>query len=116
MSVPSAEEQVAFLARVRQLRERCASSLALAHAQCNRDKRDFLGDLWHLEHWVERNAMQGEVLARAFEGLHVVHDLAASRHVVRWSYAQAEQAGARVWLRENELRPLAPSWRALLPA
>lgn len=91
-------------------------NFVLAHAQCNRDKRDFLGDLWHLEHWVERNAAQGEVLAQAFEGLRVVHDLTASRHVAHWSYAQAEQAGARVWLREHELRPLAPSWRALLPA
>jgi 5-methylcytosine-specific restriction endonuclease McrA len=89
-------------------------NFVLAHAQCNRAKRDFLGDLWHLEHWVERNATQGTALAREFDNIRVVHDLAASRHVAWWSYAQAEQAGARVWLGEDELRRLSPGWRQLL--
>ena len=55
----------------------------------------------------------GAALAWRFGEKGLLHDLDASRQVTRWAYAQAEDGGAQVWQRKDELIALDPRWRAL---
>jgi hypothetical protein len=88
-------------------------NLVLADVTCNSRKRDLLPAFEHLERWCERNVERGTELSERFDGKGLLHDLHASRQVARWAYAQAEDVGAQVWQRRDELVPLDERWRSL---
>lgn len=89
-------------------------NFVLAHADCNRHKKDYIAAPVHLRHWVERNNFAGDWLAEKFNQRGLVHDLDASQQIVHWAYSQAEHVGSRVWLDKNQLVPLEKSWQTLL--
>ena len=88
-------------------------NLVLADVACNAKKRDLLPAFEHLERWCERNVELGAPLAERFDEKGLLHDLDASRQVTHWAYAQADNAGAQVWQRKDELVALDPLWRSL---
>ena len=89
-------------------------NFVLAHAACNRRKSDHLAAEEHLARWVERNESQGIVLAEAFDGKRIRHDLGASMRIARWAYEQAAQRGGQVWVKGSELAVLGDGWEGLL--
>jgi hypothetical protein len=88
-------------------------NFVLADAECNARKKDRLVSVDHLGRWCERNAERGGELAVRFDEKGLLHDLPASLQITRWAYAQAEDAGAQVWARRDELVALDPGWRSL---
>ena len=88
-------------------------NLVLADVTCNSRKRDLLPAFEHLERWCERNVEHGAELSQRFDEKGLLQDLDASRQVARWAYAQAEDVGAQVWQRKDELVPLDERWRSL---
>jgi hypothetical protein len=92
-----------------------AHNFVLAHAGCNDSKSHLLASVEHLERWCARNVDREHVLADAFAGRRLVHDLSGSRAITRWAYEVAEQSGSKVW-RSRSARSvdLDPAWRALV--
>jgi hypothetical protein len=88
-------------------------NLVLADAECNARKKDRLVSLDHLARWCDRNVEQGAALSERFDEKRLPHDLAASLQITRWAYAQAEDAGAQVWVQRDDLVALDPRWRSL---
>jgi len=87
-------------------------NFVLAHATCNRDKRDMLAAPVHLVRWMERNESQNGTLRQIFEGARFMYDLDASSTVAEWSYETAEQMGALVWIRKRgDTTRLTNAWR-----
>lgn len=91
-------------------------NFVLAHAVCNGRKSDLLAAETHLERWVVRNERSGAALGAAFAELGLPADLAASRGVARWAYAQTARARGQVWRRGVELEHLSGAWAELLAA
>lgn len=89
-------------------------NFVLAHAGCNGAKSDMLAAERHLERWVRRNEECGDLLAAEVAAVGFPSDLASSRGVTRWAYAQAERARGQVWAAGDELEHLSGAWRALL--
>ena len=90
-----------------------AHNLVLADSRCNGQKRDRLPALKHLAAWTERNAGCGGQIADALRNRSIVADLAASKRVAFWAYAQAEAAGGLTWVRADEMMLLVPQWREM---
>ena len=93
-----------------------AHNLVLAHAKCNRDKRDLLAAETHLERWMRRNEAHGDAIAEAATRWNFVVDLPAAIGVARWAYAHGESLHARTWLHDDSVEPLTGRWRSLLGA
>lgn len=91
-------------------------NFVLAHAGCNRAKRDYLADVPHLERWATRNARYGKELTASFHRIGMTCNAEVSRQVTRWAYEQAQAAGAQVWRRDREVVLLSGEWRELLAA
>jgi hypothetical protein len=89
-------------------------NFVLTDASCNAAKADNVAAVEHLERWVERNADFHDVLENAFNDRGIMHDLAATTHIARWSYGQTESSQALTWLRQRELIPLRNDWRTIL--
>jgi hypothetical protein len=87
-------------------------NFVLADAACNNQKRDRLAAVPHLERWAQRNADHRAVLVERFEKEGIVHNAATSLGVARWAYAQAHDAQALAWERENILVPIPADWGA----
>jgi 5-methylcytosine-specific restriction endonuclease McrA len=90
-----------------------AHNFVLADTECNARKKDRLASFDHLERWCERNVEQGTELAERFDGKSLFHDLPASLKITHWAYAQAEDTGAQVWERKEDLVGLDPGWKRL---
>jgi 5-methylcytosine-specific restriction endonuclease McrA len=88
-------------------------NLVLADAECNTRKKDRLVSVDHLERWCARNEDRGSELSERLDEKGLLHDLSASLQITRWAYAQAEDAGAQVWVEKDELVALDPRWRSL---
>jgi hypothetical protein len=88
-------------------------NFVLTDSECNTRKKDRLVSLDHLERWCERNEEQGRELSERFDEKGLLHDLSASLQITHWAYAQAEDAGAQVWLEKEDLVTLDPRWRLL---
>jgi 5-methylcytosine-specific restriction endonuclease McrA len=88
-------------------------NFVLAHADCNRRKRDYLAAEEHLAKWLRRNGEHSRVLDTFFRQHGVVGDLPGSTQVARWAYEQAEASGAHVWVGGDDVRPIGRSWRGL---
>jgi hypothetical protein len=86
-------------------------NLVLAHASCNRDKRDMLAASTHLERWVARNDRETAVLREVFETARFPYDADASLSVAEWAYESAERAGALVWVLKGKTSRLSEGWR-----
>jgi hypothetical protein len=89
-------------------------NFVLAHRECNSAKCDLLASEEHLVAWVERNRMQGEMLAREFDRLGVLHDLRATERIAHWAYSRASDGGALTWKSKKTLVPLNGEWSHLL--
>jgi hypothetical protein len=88
-------------------------NFVLAHAHCNREKRDHLAAAEHLARWCRRNR-DDERLAAAFARAGLPHDWPALRGAARSLYGIAAATDAPVWRARRELVPLDGTWRALL--
>lgn len=86
----------------------------LAHAGCNRAKRDHLASCEHLERWCRRNREDAARLTGAFDAAGLPHDLAAVRGAASSFYGIAAATGSPVWRRGRELVSLDDGWRILL--
>jgi len=85
----------------------------LADARCNGFKSDRLAAIAHLDRWCVRNAC-GDWTA-ALESRLLPHDVARTRRVAAWAYAQAERTRATVWQEGRDgLVSLDPRWVSLL--
>jgi HNH endonuclease len=91
-------------------------NFVLAHAACNRSKRDFLAAPCHLESWHKRNQLHGAALGQEFDSRGILHNLEATEKIAVWAYSQAQSAGANLWLKNTDLMPIDPSWRQVLAA
>ena len=90
-------------------------NFVLADDRCNNKKRDRLPACEHLAAWTERNSRFGLQIGAALEERGLVSELGASCRVATWAYGQTEAAGGLTWLRAEEMLPLGPGWRGLLP-
>jgi hypothetical protein len=90
-------------------------NFVLADRACNNKKRDRLPAVEHLAAWTLRNERFGNQMTAALAERGTVCEVTASIQVARWAYSQAEAAGALTWLRSDELVPLDPRWKELLP-
>jgi hypothetical protein len=86
-------------------------NFVLAHATCNRSKRDFLAASCHLENWHKRNHFHGKALGQEFDTRGILHNLDATEKIAVWAYSQAEIAGANLWFQRDDVLPIAPTWR-----
>jgi hypothetical protein len=91
-----------------------AHNFVLADSRCNTKKRDRLPACEHLAVWGERNARYGDQLAKELVQRGVVAELAASKRVTEWAYAQTEVANGLTWLQADDMVPLSPEWRSAL--
>jgi hypothetical protein len=89
-------------------------NFVVAHASCNNNKRELLAGIPHLKRWVQRNTERGEGLESYFREQGVLHDLSVSDQIARWAYDQAEVAGAKVWIKREQIVALDSAWRAIL--
>lgn len=89
-------------------------NFVLAHATCNRSKRDFLAAPCHLDSWHKRNQLLGKSLSQEFDMCGILHNLDATEKIAVWAYSQAQSAGANLWLKSTDLMPIDPSWRQVL--
>lgn len=85
-------------------------NLVLTHPACNRAKSDFVAAERHLAAWVDRNLTHHDELRCRLAEAGVSIDLAATERIARWIYAQTEQTQGQVWVQENVMVRLGPSW------
>jgi len=88
-------------------------NFVLADRRCNAAKRDALASVQHLDAWWRRTHDSGRALGAAFDGAGIVHSIDASRRVTAWAYANAEQAGALLWMRKDQYKPIDARWRTV---
>ena len=69
-----------------------------------------------LSPWAERNAELGAAITGELERRGVIPELAPLNRVTRWAYSQTEGAGGLIWLRGDEMVPLAATWQDLIQA
>lgn len=89
-------------------------NFVLADETCNSKKSDALAAVAHLENWWRRVDDHGPALGAEYDAVGVVHDAGASRRVTTWAYANAEQAGGRLWISKNQFAPIDASWRLIV--
>ena len=89
-------------------------NFVLADERCNNKKRERLPACEHLAAWMERNVTYGDQLRDALEPRGLITDLAASKRVAAWAYAQTEAAGGLTWVKADEMVPLTKEWRELV--
>jgi 5-methylcytosine-specific restriction endonuclease McrA len=88
-------------------------NFVLAHASCNRRKRDYLAAEEHLERWLRRNGDWNGPLMEHFRARNLPASLSNSTQIAQWAYGQAELAQAHLWVKDDEVRPIGPGWRRL---
>lgn len=86
-------------------------NFVLADEGCNGKKSDVLAGTRHLARWWRQVDDHGAALASEFDNAGKVHDAAASQRVTTWAYANAEQAGALLWVEAKKFEKSA-GWRA----
>jgi hypothetical protein len=88
-------------------------NFVLADGRCNGGKLDRLASVEHLGRWCARNARPA--WTAALETRALPHDLARTKRVAAWAYAQADRGSATVWQQGRDgLVPLDSHWRAML--
>ena len=88
-------------------------NFVLAHATCNRSKRDFLAAQRHLERWQQRNQDLGASLALEFDARGILHNIAATERIAFWAYNQAEGSKSNLWHQKDIVQPIETSWREI---
>jgi hypothetical protein len=89
-------------------------NFVLAHAVCNRSKRDFLAAPIHLENWQKRNQIHGRALTQEFDARSILHNQGATEKIAFWAYSQAEVAGSNLWFHKDDVKPIDQSWRHIM--
>lgn len=89
-------------------------NFVLAHACCNRSKRDFLAAQHHLEHWQKRNQNLGASLGQEFDTRGIPHNITATERIAFWAYNQAEGSQSNLWHLKNIVQPIEASWRQIM--
>lgn len=88
-------------------------NFVLAHATCNRNKRDFLPAQQHLERWQKRNLDLGTLLGQEFDGRGIQHNITATERIAFWAYDRAEGSKSNLWHQNNIIQPIEESWREI---
>lgn len=83
-----------------------AHNFVLAHARCNRDKRDLLAAPLHLERWLQQLQDYADDIGGPLASSGFVVDPDCSRWVARWAYRQGTAAGAMGWIRGRSVQRL----------
>lgn len=83
-----------------------AHNFVLAHPSCNRSKSDTLAALPHLERWLERIHCQASALEEIGSDAGFMAEVAVTKHVGAWAYANAIAAGSQGWVAANHYSPL----------
>ena len=91
-------------------------NFVLAHATCNRSKRDFLPARQHLERWQKRNQDLGAFLGQEFDTRGILHNATATERIAFWAYNRAEGAKSNLWHGSNVVQPIEASWREMFNA
>ncbi|MBC8017186.1 MAG: HNH endonuclease [Verrucomicrobia bacterium] len=89
-------------------------NFVLAHATCNRSKRDFLAAQHHLQHWQRRNQDRGAFLSQEFDSCGIIHNIKATERIAFWAYSQAESSQSNLWHQNNTVQQIEGSWRQIL--
>jgi hypothetical protein len=89
-------------------------NLVLAHKSCNHAKRDMLAAERHLESWLARNDLHGDILLTAGDSAGLITDLPGTLNVTSWAYEDCERISASVWLEGSSVERLGRRWRELL--
>ena len=74
-----------------------AHNFVLAHAVCNRSKRDMLATKPHLERWLAHLSRHGDEQGVLLAQLGFVSDQGCSLSVAEWAYQSGVQAQALAW-------------------
>lgn len=74
-----------------------AHNFVLAHAACNRSKRDMLAAKSHLERWLAHLSRYGDEQGALLAQLGFVSDQRCSLSVAEWAYQSGVQAQALAW-------------------
>jgi hypothetical protein len=93
-----------------------AHNFVAAHAACNSRKSNLLGGELFLGQWAEFVDRRDADLSALGSEFGLLVDRPTSMAVARWSYEQAEQAGAEVWLGGTEYGKLSPDWSMAVQA
>jgi|SRR5215469_2548104 len=67
----------------------------LADSRCNGKKRERLRAYRHLATWTERNVVHGKQITDALKQSGISTELAISKQITYWAYAQTEAAAGR---------------------
>jgi hypothetical protein len=87
-----------------------AHNFVAAHATCNSRKSNLLGGELFLGQWAEFVDRRDADLSALGSNIGMLVDRPTSIAVARWSYEQAEQAGAEVWLGGAQYSKLSRDW------
>jgi len=88
-------------------------NFVLADSRCNGQKSDRLPAYRHLATWTERNVVHGKQINDALKQSGISTELAISKQITYWAYAQTEAAAGLTWLKGDEMVPLETRWRDL---
>lgn len=80
-----------------------AHNFVLAHAACNRSKRDMLAAKPHLERWLEHLSRHGDEQGVLLAQLGFVSDQRCSLSVAEWAYQNGDDISAFSWLEGTSL-------------
>ena len=89
-------------------------NFVLADETCNAKKSDALAAVGHLETWCQRLDDHGPTLGVEFDSVGIIHDESASRRVTSWTYSNAEQSSARLWIKADDFEPIDATWRSVV--
>lgn len=89
-------------------------NLVLAHASCNRRKRDYLAAEDHLRKWMRFVTDKRDEISGLLRESNLITDLGRAKNIAYWAYEEQEKSNAKVWLKENEFENLRGKWRALI--
>src|SRR5436309_1283319 len=87
-----------------------AHNFVLAHPTCNRSKSDALAARLHLLRWLDRLIDRSATLADIGQTAGIVSDVAVSRQVAAWSYANAHAAGGHAWIAPTQYEAIDASY------
>ena len=90
-------------------------NFVLAHPACNRSKSDTLAARPHLERWLEHITKNDDDLREIGWTAGRTADVASTRAVARWGYANALSSGAQAWLRAGTYELVDDTYLGCLP-
>jgi 5-methylcytosine-specific restriction endonuclease McrA len=88
-------------------------NFVLAHASCNRAKRQLLAARPHLDAWLQRTKEHGAEIRAKVQDLGFSADEGSSLSIAQWAYSQAATSLAHAWMRGSETAPIDGTYLSL---